>query len=90
MDTEQEWNLFIDDLYLRAMKSFELRKVFEYQIERKKRREELMENILPPADRRVFEEISLEIWEDMEYRMRVLYQQGFQDCIQLLKMMQIV
>mgnify|MGYP003306172211 CR=1 FL=1 len=87
---EKEWNDFIEDLYLRAMRSFELRKVFEYQMERKKRRKELMENLLAPADRAVFEEISLEIWEDMEYRMRVLYQQGFEDCIQLLKTLKII
>ena len=87
---EKEWNDFIEDLYLRAMRSFELRKVFEYQMERKKQRKELMENLLAPADRAVFEEISLEIWEDMEYRMRILYQQGFEDCIQLLKTLKII
>lgn len=87
---EKEWNIFIEDLYVKAMRSFELMKVFEYQTERKKRREELMDNLLSPADRSVFEEVSLEIWEDMEYRMRVLYQQGFEDCIQLLKTLKII
>ena len=87
---EKEWNDFIEDLYLRAMRSFELRKVFEYQKERKNRRKELMDNLLAPADRSVFEEVSLEIWEDMEYRMRILYQQGFEDCIQLLKTLKII
>ena len=87
---EKEWNIFIEDLYVKAMRSFELMKVFEYQTERKKRRKELMDNLLAPADREIFEEISLEIWEDMEYRMRVLYQQGFEDCVQLLKTLKIV
>lgn len=34
MDKTEEWNDFLDALYLRAMKSFEASKLFEYQIER--------------------------------------------------------
>ena len=85
MDKTEEWNDFLDALYLRAMKSFEASKLFEYQIESQKQRKSLMENVLVPSDRPVFEEMSLEIWEDAEYRMRFLYQQGFVDCIRFLK-----
>lgn len=85
MDKTDEWNDFLDALYLRAMKSFEASKLFEYQKERQEQRKSLMDNLLVPSDRPVFEELSLEIWEDAEYRMRFLYQQGFVDCIRLLK-----
>jgi len=90
MDIWDEWEDFMDTLYLQATKAFEATKLFEYQQERQQKRESLMENLLVLADRPVFEEISLEMWEDAEYRMRLLYQQGFSDCIRLLKAIQIL
>lgn len=85
MDKTEEWNDFLDALYFRAMKAFETSKLYEYQKERQEKRKNLMDNLLISSDRPVFEEISLEMWEDAEYRMRFLYQQGFADCIHLLK-----
>lgn len=90
MDRWDEWGDFWDALYLQAMKAFEASKLFEYQKERQEQRKSLMDNLLVPSDRTVFEEISLQIWEDAEYRMRLLYQQGFLDCIRLLKSIHIL
>lgn len=87
MERWDEWEDFLDTLYMQAMKDFEASKLFEYQTERQKQRAALMENLLAAADRPVFEKISLSIWEDAEYRMRLLYQRGFADCVNLLKTM---
>ena len=37
------------------------------------------------ADKPILEEIFVEMWADEEYRLRSLYQQGYKDCIAILK-----
>ncbi len=73
MNRTEEWNDFLDALYFRAMQSFEASKLYEYQKERQVQRNSLMDNILVPSDRVVFEEVSLEMWEDAEYRIRFYF-----------------
>ena len=81
----EEWDDFLDALYLRAMKTLKTSQIFEYQQERQKQREVLLGNILISADKPILEEIFVEMWADEEYRLRSLYQQGYKDCIAILK-----
>ena len=81
----EEWDDFLDALYLRAMKTLKTSQIFEYQQERQKQREALLGNILISADKPILEEIFVEMWADEEYRLRSLYQQGYKDCIAILK-----
>ena len=85
MNRMEEWDDFLDAMYLRAMKDLKTSQIFEYQQERQKQREALLSNILISADKPILEEIFVEMWADEEYRMRLMYQQGYKDCIAILK-----
>lgn len=85
MDKSEEWDAFIDALYLRAVKSFEASKTFEYQKGRQAHIDEVLESNLAPGEKTIIEEILWDLQGDMEYKMGLLYRQGFSDCIWLLK-----
>ena len=86
----EEWDDFLDALYLRALKNLKASQIFEYQQERQKQREALLNNILVSADKPILEEIFVEMWVDEEYRLRSLYQQGYKDCIAILKALAVL
>ena len=86
----EEWDDFLDALYLRALKALKASQIFEYQQERQKQREALLNNILVSADKPILEEIFVEMWVDEEYRLRSLYQQGYKDCIAILKALAVL
>ena len=86
----EEWDDFLDALYLRALKDLKASQIFEYQQERQKQREALLSNILVSADKPILEEIFVEMWVDEEYRLRLLYQQGYKDCIAILKALAVL
>ena len=86
----EEWDDFLDALHLRALKDLKASQIFEYQQERQKQREALLSNILVSADKPILEEIFVEMWVDEEYRLRLLYQQGYKDCIAILKALAVL
>lgn len=85
MDKENECNGLLDVLFLRAEKIYKTTKEYEYQEEREKDLGEFLRSNLTPSEQPIVEKILCKLQDDAAYRKHRFYQQGFYDCLWILK-----
>lgn len=85
MDKTKEWNEFFINLLTCTLTSLKATKEYKYQNQRQEQIDEMLANMLT-KDQKVFvEEALFELGLHSDEQASMLYQQGFKDCVWLLK-----
>jgi len=90
MNNQNEWNEFLDNLLSNAIAEHKNSKEYEYVKQRQEHIDEMLTTNLTEDEKVFVEEILFELGLIAERETEVVYQQGFKDCVWLLRNLGLV
>lgn len=85
MTNHEEWNEFLGNLVSNAIAEHKSSKEYEYRKQRQAQIDELLTTNLTYNEKTMVEEVLFELALAAERETEVVYRQGLQDCVWLLK-----
>lgn len=85
MSKDEEWNEFLGNLLSCALKNLQATKEYEYRRKRQEHLDEMLTTNLTRDQKDMIDEVLFEIGRTTDHETEILYQQGFMDCVWLLK-----
>ena len=85
MTRNEEWNEFLGNLLSCALKNLQATKEYEYREKRQEEIDEMLTTNLTKDEKVMVDEVLYELGLAEEHETELIYRQGLQDCVWLLK-----
>ena len=90
MNRTEEWNEFLSNQALDAVKKNKTDMEKDYKEQRQAHIDEILDTNLTTDQRLMVEEIIMELWLCAEREMEISYKQGLKDCTWMLKRLGVI
>lgn len=84
------WNQFLDNLLTGGMERYHHTQEYAYRHRREKQLSQIMRDNLTEDEKQCMDEILLELGEHTKQDSELIYRQGFQDCVWLLRQLGVL
>ena len=85
MSNQEIWNEFLDNMRLQALNEYHSSHEYEYQKQREKQIDELLETNLTGDEKYMVEEVFMEFSAAAGRENEIVYLKGMKDCVEILK-----
>lgn len=85
MSNQEEWNEFLENIFNNALNEYQNTNEYTFLKEKREQLEERLTEKFLEDKQKFLDNCSFEIYLDAERKMQFLYQQGFKDCVEILK-----